>query len=328
MFWDDWRQNMKRLAAVLLTLAAIAFCGPLSAQGFPNKPVRLIVPFPPGGAADLIARSFGVKLGEALGQPVLIDNRPGADTIIGMDAVAHAPADGYTLILAINSALSMNPSLYAKLPYDDRSFAPISIVASAPLALVVPTSSPANTAAELGAMVKSKPDAYSYGAGNMVARIGAQALLGQSGGRAVAVMYKGSAPTVMDVMRGEVQFAFEPAVVVAPHIKAGKLKALAVASAKRSPVLPDVPTMAESGMPGFDIPVWFGFMAPAATPRAVIARLQTDIARAAQSPEVKEKLAAIGVEVSASTPEEFASAVAMESAVWTKRIKDYGIKVE
>ncbi len=319
---------MKRFFTALLAMAALAFSPLLWAQGYPTKPIRLIVPFPPGGAADLVARTFGAKLSESLGQPVVLDNRPGADTIIGMDAAAHAPADGYTLVLAINSALTMNPALYARLPYDDKSFAPISMVASAPLALVVPPAFPVKTAAELGGLVKNKPDAYSYGAGNLVARIGAEALIGQAAGRAVAVMYKGSAPTIMAVLRGEVQFAFEPVVVVAPYLKAGKLRGLAVASSERSPVAPDLPTMAESGMPGLDIPVWFGFMAPAATPRAVLQRLQADIAQAAQAPEVREKLSAIGVEVSASTPEQFATTVSVEAAVWMKRIRDYGIKLE
>lgn len=319
---------MKRFATVFFAFAVLALCVPLWAQTYPTKPIKVIVPFPPGGAADLVARVWGAKLSESLGQPVVLDNRPGADTIIGMKAVAHAPGDGYTLILVINSALTMNPALYAKLPYDDKSFAPVSIVASVPLVLVVPPASTAKTAAELGAMMKEKPGAHSYGAGNMVARIGGEAMLSQAGGRAVAVMYRGSAPTVMDVMRGEVEFAFEPAVVVAPYIKAGKMKALAVASAQRSAILPEVPTMTESGMSGFNIPVWFGFMAPAGTPRAIIRRLHADIALASQSPDVKDKLTAVGVEVSASTPEQFVFTVSTEGAVWMKRIKDYGIKVD
>ncbi len=319
---------MRRFATVLFVFSVLVLSLPVWAQGFPTRPIKVIVPFPPGGAADLVARSFGAKLSESLGQPVVLDNRPGADTIIGMEAAVHAPADGYTLVLAINSALTMNPTLYAKLPYDDKSFAPVSIVASVPLALVVPPTSPAKTVAELGTMMSEGNGAYAYGAGNMVARIGAEAFLSQTGGRAITVMYKGSAPTIMDLMRGEVAFAFEPAVVVAPHIKAGKMKALAVASSNRSSSLLNVPTMAESGMPGFDIPVWFGFMVPAATPQAIITRLRADIALAAQSPDVKEKLSAIGVEVRASTPEQFAATVNAEAAVWMKRIKDYRIKVE
>lgn len=320
---------MKKLIKTLITVAALAASPMLLAQAWPNKPIRLIVPFPPGGAADIIARAYAVKLTDALGQPVVLDNRPGADTIIGMETTARAQPDGYTLILAINSALSMNPALYSKLPYDgNRDFAPIAMVASAPLALVVPPTSPAKTAAELGAMMKAEPGKYSYGSGNMVARVGAEALLSATGGKAVPIMYKGSAPTIVDLMRGEVQFAFEPAVVVMPHVKAGKMRALGVASSKRSPAAPDVPTLAETGMAGFDIPVWFGFMAPAGTPRPIVNQLQAELAKAAQSPDVKDKLAGIGVEVLSSSPEQFTTAMNAERDVWVKRIREWGLKVD
>lgn len=320
---------MQGLIRILIALSALALAPQAFAQNYPSKPVRLIVPFPPGGAADLVARLFGQKLGESLGQPVPIENRAGADTIVGMEAAARAPADGYTLILAINSALSMNPALYAKLPYDgSRDFAPISIVASVPLALVVPATSTANSAPELAALLRDKPGALSYGAGNTVARLAAEQLLGQTGTRALPVMYKGSAPTIVDLMRGDVQFAFEPVAVVMPYVKSGKMRALGVATGRRAAAAPDVPTIAESGIAGIEIPVWFGFMAPAGTPREIVARLQADIARAARAPDLQDKLVGAGFEIGAGTPEQFSATVTAERDSWVRRIRAWGIKLD
>lgn len=320
---------MKKLLRLIALSAMFLLSSALLAQTYPAKPIKLIVPFPPGGAADIIGRAFGQRLSESMGQPVVLDNRAGADTIIGMAAAAHSPADGYTIILVLNSALSMNPALYSKLPYDAiKDFAPISMVANVPLALIVPPSSPARSASDLGAILRAKPNAYSYGAGNIVARIAAEQLLSQSGGKATPIMYKGSAPTIMDVMRGEVQFAFEPVVVVMPHVNSGKMRALGLAMNKRSSAAPNVPTVTEAGLPGFDIPVWFGFMAPAGTPPEVIKKLNVEIVKAARAPELQEKLNGAGLEIVASSPEQFSSTVTAEREKWIPKIQSWGIRLE
>ena len=320
---------MKNLLRLIALHVMLLVSSALLAQTYPAKPIKLIVPFPPGGAADIIGRAFGQRLTESMGQPVVLDNRAGADTIIGMAAAARSPADGYTIILVLNSALSMNPALYSKLPYDAiKDFAPISLVANVPLALIVPPLSPAKTASELGAMLRENPTAYSYGAGNIVARLAAEQLLSQSGGKATPIMYKGSAPTTIAVMRGEVQFAFEPVVVVMPHVNGGKMRALGVAMNKRSSAAPNIPTVTESGLLGFDIPVWFGFMAPAGTPPEVIKKLNAEITKAARAPDLQEKLNGAGLEIGASTPEQFTATVTSERDKWIPKIQSWGIRLE
>jgi tripartite-type tricarboxylate transporter receptor subunit TctC len=318
-------------ATIALSFGASGLLTPLtaSAQSYPSRPIKLIVPFPPAGAADLVSRSFAQKLTTQLGQAVVIENRPGADTIIGMGALAKSTPDGYTLGLVLNSSLTMNPALYAKLPYDaTKDFASISIVASVPLVLVSNPTTNAGSASELAALAKAKPDQLSYGAGNIVARLAAELFLSQSGGKAVGVMYKGSAPTLTDLIRGDVQFAFEPLAVVMPHVNSGKLRALGVAETRRNPTSPDLPTLAEGGLPGFEVPVWFGFMAPAGTAREVLARLQDEISKAALDPEVRDRLTGAGFEVGATTPAQFTTRVAAERESWSKRIQAWGIKLE
>jgi tripartite-type tricarboxylate transporter receptor subunit TctC len=298
-------------------------------QAYPSKPVRVIVPFPPGGSADLVARTIGQKFTENTKQPFVVDNRPGADTIIGMELVARAPADGYTVGYAIGSALTMNPTLYATLPYDaEKDFAPVTLIANVPLALVVHPSVPANDARELGAYIRANPGKLFYGQGNIVAKVATEAFAAAVGGKMIEVAHKGSAPNVQELLRGEVKVAVEPVVGVLPHVQAGKLRVLAVTDARRSPVFPELPTVAEAGVPGYAFNNWHAILVPAGTPKEVVARLHEEITKAARDPGVAARLSPLGIEIVASTPAELQRQTAVEREHWAKQIKALGIRLE
>lgn len=322
------RRPTARLAAIAATLA-FACTSALAQQAYPSKPIKVIVPFPPGGSADLIARVVGQKLSENTKQPVIVENRPGADTIIAMQAVATAPPDGYTVGYAIGSALTMNPTLYSKLPYDPaKDFAPVTLIANNPLALVVHPSVPANTAKELADYIKANPGKLFYGQANIVAKVATEAFAAAAGGKMVEVPYKGSTPNVQDLILGRVQVAIEPVATVLPFVKDGKLRALAVTDAQRSKAFPDLPTVAETGVPGYAFSNWHAFLLPAATPKDVVAKLQEEIVKAARSPDVAAKVAPLGVEIVASTSDELQKRAAAERELWSKQIRALGIKVE
>src|SRR6185295_13562447 len=296
-----------RAAALVASLLAGAAA---LAQDYPAKPLRLVVPFPPGGGNDTVARVIAQRMSPALGQPVVVDNRPGAGGSVGAEAVAKAPADGYTLFLAGVGSHAVNPNLHPKLPYDPvKDFAPITLIASAPSVLVVNPSIPARNVAEFTAYARANPGKLNYASnGNgSAAQLAATMYESMAGVRMVHVPYKGIAPALTDLLNGEVQLMFGTIVALVPHLQAGKLRALAVTSRKRSVLLPDVPTLAESGLPDYQAGSWYGVLAPAGTQRPIIERLHGTIVKALQQPDVAQRLAAEGAEVIGSTPEEFAA---------------------
>jgi tripartite-type tricarboxylate transporter receptor subunit TctC len=320
-----------RFAARLAAFAASLALGTTAAlaQSYPAKPIKVIVPFPPGGSADLVARTVGQKLSENTKQAVVVENRPGADTIIAMQAVKSAPADGYTVGYAIGSALTMNPTLYSNLPYDpNKDFLPVTLLVNNPLALVVHPSVPAKTAKELADYIKTNPGKLFYGQANIVAKVATEAFAAAAGGKMVEVPYKGSTMNVQDLLLGRVQVSIEPVATIMPYVKEGKLRALAVTDSQRSKAFPDLPTVAEGGVPGYSFNNWHAILLPAGTPKDVVGTLQTEITKAARSPEVTAKLAPLGLEIIAGTPDELAKRAAAEREHWSKQIKALGIKVE
>jgi len=303
----------------------------MAADAFPTKPIRIVVPFPPGGPADVLARTVGDRIAAALGQPVVVDNRPGAGGNIGMELVAKAAPDGHTLALAPAGNLTVNPSLYRNVPYDvGRDFAPVTVIAAVPNVLVVNPQVPAKDLAELIAYAKANPGKLNYsspGPGSG-AHLAGELLKSSAGIDIVHVPYSGIAPAVTAVIAGDVQLMFAGAPSALPQVAGGKLRALAVASPMRIASAPALPTLSEAGLPGFDVTSWYSIVAPAATPPAVVERLQKEIARALTSPDVKAKLTGIGAEPIANTPEEFAAMIRVETAKWSKIVKDANIKIE
>lgn len=318
---------MLELAAAFLMAACAGFA---QAQTYPSKPIRLIVPYSPGAGTDAISRILAQKIGESLGQQVVVDNRPGAGGTIGTEIVAHAAPDGYTLLFAPTSH-AINPNLYAKLPFDtQKDFVPISVVASLPVVLAVEASVPAKSVAELVALAKARPGKLTMASsGNgSVFHLTGEMFKGAAGVDILHVPFKGGAPAVAALVGGQVNMAFETSVTLMPHIKSGKLRGLAVASAKRIAILPDVPTLAESGYPGILSENWYGLYAPAGTPREVISRLYAELERAIHSPDVRDKLAQQGAEIRENTPEQTASFLNAEIAKWARVIKDSGARVD
>jgi tripartite-type tricarboxylate transporter receptor subunit TctC len=301
---------------------------PVSAQNYPTKPVKIVVPYPPGGFNDTLGRTLAAKLPAALGQPVIVDNRPGAGTIIGTELVARAPADGYTLL--INSfAFTANPGLYGKkLNYDPvRDFAPITHAASTPNILVVHPSVAAKNLKQLIALAKAKPGALNYGtAGNGSSIHLAMELLKHKAGIDLKhIPYKGSAPAVQDLLAGHIQLMFDNVPNVLGHIKAGKLRALAVSGTQALALLPDLPTIAQAGVPDFDVTVWFGLLAPAGTPPAIVARLNRECVKVLADPEVRSRFAAQGVQTIGSSSADFAALIRAETQRWTDIARAAGV---
>jgi tripartite-type tricarboxylate transporter receptor subunit TctC len=296
------------------------------AQPYPSKPVRIIVPFPAGGAGDVLARVLAQKMNESWNQPVVVDNRPGAGTIIASEVVAKAAPDGYT-ILSCWESVAINVTLYSKLPYDQlRDFAPVSLTASLPLLLMANNSVPANSVKELIALAKAKPrqiNFASFGTGSS-SHLAAELFKTMAGVDMNHVPYKGAPPAITDLVAGQVQIFFSGLPPGLPFVKSGKAKGLAVTSAQRTPLLPDVPTVAESGLTGYEAISWSGVLVPAATPRDVIARLNAELTRILQLPDVKERLANLGFEPLTSTPEQFAAFLRTEISKWGKVVKDSG----
>ena len=300
------------------------------AQKFPDKPIRFIVPFPPGGGNDILARLLAPKLSESLGQPVVIDNRAGAGGNIGADLAAKSAPDGYTIVIASNQ-VTMNPALYAKLPFDiEKDFAPIALAASVPMVLVVNSSVPAGSVKELIALAKADPGRLNYSTpGNGTPQhIAFEVFNHVAGIRIAHVPYKGTGPAIADVIGGQVQATFGTLASLEQHVKAGKLRALAVATPKRSPAMPAVPTMAESGLPGYDVSLWYSILAPAGTPAPILARLSGEIAKALAAPDVRDRLVAQGFEVSYLNPEQMNDLMKRDIARWGKSLKEVGIKLD
>jgi len=321
------------MRAAFIRIAALAiFCAvPALAQTYPSKPIRIIIAQAPGSATDVISRVVGNRLSETLGQPIVIDARPGAGGMLGTEAAARSAPDGYTLFMANNSTHGSNPAVYAKLPYDALGdFAPISFVASVPYVLVVEPSLPAGSVRDLIAFAKSRPGKINYAsAGNgSTHHFCGELLKSMAGIDILHIPYKGSPPAIAGLLGAEVSMMFANVADIGSQIKAGKVKALAVTTAERAGSLPDVPTMAEAGLPGFEITSWFGLLAPAATPASIIARLNTDAIKVLARADVKATLAAQGLEVKSSSPEEFAAHIKSEIAKFSRIAKAAGIKAE
>ncbi len=317
-------------AGVLALLASA--CGLAQAQAdWPSKPVTIVVPFPPGGTTDFVARTLAETLTKSLGQPVLVESKPGAGTTLGADPVAKSKADGYVLMMgAVHHTIA--PSTYKKLSYDfQKDLTPVTTVAMVPNVLSVNAAqTPAKTVAELVALAKARPGTLSYGCnGNGTA----QHLIGtlfqmQTGTQLLHIPYKGSAPLTTDLLAGQVTVSFDSITPVIQHIKAGKLRALAVATPNRSSLLPDVPTLQEAGLPGFDIETWYGVLAPAGTPPAVLARLNTEMLKIVKSPDFAQKMREAGCEPLGSTPAEMARRISVETAKFAKIVADGKITME
>jgi tripartite-type tricarboxylate transporter receptor subunit TctC len=319
-----------RYQRTLWLLAALAATG-AHAQTYPSKPLRIIVPFAAGGGADLVARTVGAKLTESLGQPVVVDNRTGAAGTIGADIAAKSPADGHTLLLGSNGPLAINPSLYAKLPYDaSRDFAAVVLVTVMPFLLVTHPSLPVKSVKELVALAKAKPGELNYASpGSGSSTHLANELLKSMTGMSIAhVPYKGVAPAATDLISGQVQMMSGDLSTLLPHVKSGRMRPLAVTSARRSALLPHMPTVAESGVPGYDASGWFGVLVPAGTPAAVVERLNASIVKGVAAADARERLAALGGDVATGTPADFAAHLRAESAKWGKVIRTVGLKGE
>jgi len=316
--------------ALVAAFAAGAWAQP-NLSPYPTKPIRIVVPFPAGGTTDVLARAAAQKLTESLGQPVVVDNRPGAGGNIGAELVAKSAPDGYTLLMGTVGTHAINPSLYPKMPYDHvRDFAPIILVAGVPNVLVVNPSLPVNSVQELIAYAKANPGKLNFassGNGTSI-HLSAELFKTMAGVQMTHVPYKGSAPALQDLVGGQVQLMFDNLPSSLALIKAGKLKALAVTSKTRAPALPEVPTMAESGLPGFEASSWFGLLGPAGTPQPAITKVNAEIAKWLATPEAKEKLIAQGANVAGGTPEDFARHIAAETAKWQKVVKDSGAKID
>jgi tripartite-type tricarboxylate transporter receptor subunit TctC len=317
-----------RIAGVLIALFAAAQA---VAQTYPDKPVHLIVPFSAGSAVDTLARVPGQKLAELWGQALVVDNRTGANTIIGTEAAAKAAPDGYTLLLTNDAALATNPALYPKLPYAPlRDFAPITLGASIPVVLVAHASQPYASVQELVAYAKANPGKLHYASGgNGSAQHVPMEMFKQIAGiDLVHVPYKGLGPAFNDVISGQIPIMFAGLSNTPPHIKAGRIRALAIGSARRSSAMPDVPTMQEAGVPGFDYSAWAGILAPAGTPPAIVQKVNADWARVIAMPEVRDKLAALGFELTPTSPAEFGEMIRREMAKVAKVVKDANIRVD
>jgi tripartite-type tricarboxylate transporter receptor subunit TctC len=300
-------------------------------EAYPSKPVRLIVQFTPGTSTDIIGRLIAQKLTEAWGQPVIVDNRPGAGAVIGTEAAAKAPADGYTMVMAVSSAFGINPGLVPNLPYDVmRDFALITNIVFTPQTLLVPANSPAKTMKELVALAKAKPGALNYGSlgSGSTSHLTMELFRSTTGIQITHVPYKGSPPAYTDLFSGNIQLMFDAVPAVIPHAKSGKLLALAVGSSTRSPFLPDVPTVAESGYPGFEAVGWIGLAAPIKTPDAVLNKINSDVVKILATADMKERLAGLGVTPEGGTRAQFTAFVRNEIAKWGKLIKDANIKAD
>jgi tripartite-type tricarboxylate transporter receptor subunit TctC len=325
----------RRKASLLLAAAVSAFAfahAPASAQAaYPNKPMRIIVPFSPGGATDTLARMMGQKLTEAWGQPVVIENKPGAGGNIGADAGAKAAPDGYTLTLAAAGFMAVNPSVYTKMTYDPaKDFAPLTLLVKAPLLLVVNPKVPVNNIQEFMAYVKANPGKVSLGnGGNGTAQhLGGVYMSNEAKVNIVHVPYKGSAPATTDLLGGVVDAQFDNMVTLVPYVKSGKLKALAVSSTQRSAAFPEVPTLSETVLPGFETGTWYGLVAPAGTPPAITTKLTQELQRILAMPDVKEKLVAMGLDASGMSGAEYGQFIRSEIAKYAKIVKTAGVTAE
>ena len=313
-------------AAVMAFAPAAALC-----QAYPTKPVRVVIPFPPGQATDVIGRVVVQKLGDALGKGFIVDNRPGANGIVGIETVVKSPADGYTLLITPSGSLVINPSLYSKLSYEPlKDLAPIALLGLIPLVVVAHPSLPVKTIPQLVALAKSKPGALSYASSGpgSAQHLAMEMLKYRTGLDILHVPYKGSAPAVTDLIAGQVQLMFDTVASSLPMIRDKRVRALGVGLARRSAVLPDVPTLDEAGVKGFQVAGWAGFLAPAKTPPAIVQQLNAETLKILGQADVKERIVGLGMEPSSTTPEEFAAFMKSETAKWAQAVKLSGVKAD
>ena len=322
--------RLRLVAASLACAAMLPVLAMAQPDAWPNRPVRMLVPFPPGGGADLVGRLVGHRLSELWRQPVVIENRPGASTMIAAEAVAKSPPDGYTLLLTVSNHTS-NPALFSKIPYDtQKDFTPITVIGSAPMVLVVNPAVPAKTAKELLALLREKPGKFSYGsAGNgSVGHLAGELMKQIAKVDMMHVSYKGTAPAEIDLLAGTIDLMFTGIVTAAPQIKAGRMRGIAVGSATRSAVLSDLPTLDETAVPGFESSIWYGLLGPAGLPPPITAKVHADVVKVLQEPEVKAKLLSQGADAIGSSPEQFRSRIAAEITRFDRLVKAAGIKSE
>ena len=327
------KQLKKTTALSIVALILGSMAAPVigADTAYPSKPVRMIAPYPPGGTSDIIARIVGMKLNEAWGQQLVVDNRAGANGGIGSELAAKSPADGYTLLVGNMTPIAANPSLYAKLGYDPlRDFAGVTLVAAGPNVLVVNPSLPVKSVQELTAYAKANPGKLNFGSGGAgsPAHLAGEMYKTMTGVAMTHVPYKGTVLSVNDLIAGQVQVVFSDAPPAVPHVKSGKLRALAVTGAKRTPLLPELPTVAEAGVPGFAFDNWWGILVPAGTPKPVIGRINAEIVKAMQTADVKERFANLGVEAIYSTPAAFDDYIKSEYAKLAKVIKASGARAD
>jgi tripartite-type tricarboxylate transporter receptor subunit TctC len=320
-----------RLFRVSVALAALACAAGLHAQAYPSRPIRLVVPFPPGGASDTVARVVVQKLSEGLGQPVVIENRPGVGGLLGSEAVAKAAPDGYTLLLGSVSSLAVAPHMFSNPRIDpEKDFAAIAPISSSPLTVIVRPTLPVNSIAQLIALAKAKPGALNYGAAGVGTQVflAAELFKKRAGIDAVHVPFQGGAPAVMALLAGNIDYKFDVVNTTLPQARAGKVKVLAVTSAKRIPLMPEVPTLAESGFPGFDATAWMGVVGPAGLPAGIVSRLSAEIRNAVSSRGLSEVYIAQGVVPEFASPAEFAEMIRREYASWGVVVGQVGAKVD
>ncbi len=324
---------MNNIKAVLLLIAGAIVAIPVHAAdpgaGYPVRPIRYIAPNLPAGPTDILARILGQKLSESMGQPVIIENRAGGSGIIGTEVAAKSPPDGYTLLSGNNATFGANVSLFKKLPYDPiKDFAPVVLVATQPNILVVHPSLPVKSVKELIAFAKARPGQLNYAGTGLgaAANMSAELFKSMTGTRLVGISYKSAAPALTELIAGQTQLMFATSLSVMTHIQSGRVRALGVTTARRAGAMPDLPTIAEAGVPGFEASTWHGVLVPAGTPATIIEKLNAEINRALQLPDVRERLAALGAEIIGGTPKEFADHVQREIPKWAKVIKDLGVQ--
>ncbi len=318
------------LAAALAALVPAAACAQGdAAKRFPSKPIRIVVGYATGGGNDIIVRVLAPKLTEGLGQPVIVDNRPGAQSIIAAELVAKANPDGYTLLMGPSGPMTMNPAIYTKLPYSPlRDFAPITMIGTFPLILVVSPSLPVKSVKELVAYAKAQPDKSNYGASAAPFLLTTELFNQKTGARFTHIPYKSVSESVNAVIAGQVTITIGDPAVLVSHLKSGRVRGLAVTSSTRHPVLPDLPTMAEAGVAGIEVIIWTGFHAPAGAPAAVIKRFRDEVVRVLGLPEIRERMAAMAIDPSGNTPEEYRKIIASDIAKWTAVAKAGNIRAD
>lgn len=319
--------SLRRWVAGAVVMALFA-CASL-AQPYPSKPIRVIVPFGPGGPSDFQVRTLGQKIAESWGQQLIVDHRTGANGVVGAELTARAAPDGYTLGMATNGTHGINASLYPKLPFDTvKDFAPVTRIGFAPYVLIAHPSLPARSVKELIALARSRPGEITWSCGGSPSQLGAELFKKTAGINVIVVPYKGNAPAVTAAISGEVSLSFGNVAQSLPQVKAGRLRAIAVGSVQRSTVMPDVATVAEAGFPGFEAGAWYGVLAPAATPRTIIERLNGELVRILKLPDVQQRLRGEAYDIYADTPEQFAAAIRAEVAKWAPIVKQAGLRAE